>query len=238
MERIVLNLAGGRSHGASAARARAGRKAVGERRTAARNPRYANPPAPWAGGKQPETALRKTAFLNGFHDIRGASTLEGAIGLTLLVLGLVMPITGLIQKITVTDSFAQAARDAAMAVAVLEDAPASDADLQTVLCDAVKESLGRPTADCADEWVIQFQAYSAPSLLAATPPTPRTGGEVGGEDNDIVFVRIFFRDVPIWHSLFPDPAYANATPDAQGAKGPPVAVGFARNGRGSAGGTT
>ena len=168
----------------------------------------------------------------------GASTLEGTIGLTLLVLGLVMPITGLVQKITVTDSFASAARDAAMAVAVLENAPASDADLQTVLCDAVKESLGRPATNCADEWVIQFQAYATPSTLAATPPTPRTGGEVGGEDNDIVLVRIFLRDEPIWHRLFPDPAYANATPDAQGAKGPPVAVGFARNGRGSAGGVT
>lgn len=167
----------------------------------------------------------------------GASTLEGVIGLTMLVLGLVIPITGLIQKITITDSFASAARDAAMAVAVLEDAPASDADLQTVLCDAVKESLGRPTASCADEWVLEFQAYASPSTLAADPPTPRTGGAVGGEDNDIVLVRISLRDEPIWHRLFPDPAYANAAPDSKGAKGPPVAVGFARNGR-SGGGAT
>ena len=160
------------------------------------------------------------------------------IGLTLLVLGLVMPITGLIQKIATTDSFAQAARDAAMAVAVLEDAPDSDADLQAVLCDAVKESLGRPTASCADEWVLELQAFASPSALSATPPTPRTGGEVGGEDNDIVLVRISLRDEPIWHKLFPDPAYAHALPDAQGRKGPPIAVGFARNGRGGAGGTT
>ena len=165
----------------------------------------------------------------------GASTLEGVIGLTLLVLGLVMPVTGLIQKVTVTDSFAQAARDAAMAVAVLENAPASDTDLQTVLCDAVKESLGRPTASCADEWVLELQAYATPSTLAADPPTPRTGGAVGGEDNDIVLVRISLRDEPIWHRLFPDPAYANAAPDSKGAKGPPVAVGFARNGRGGGG---
>lgn len=166
----------------------------------------------------------------------GASTLEGVIGLTLLVIGLVMPITGLIQKIAVTDSFAQAARAAALAVAVLEDAPASDADLQTVLCDAVKENLGRPAASCADEWVLEFQAYASPSDLAADPPNPRTGGAVGGEDNDIVLVRMSLRDVPIWHNLFPDPAYANAVPDAQGRKGPPVAVGFARNGRGGGGG--
>ena len=168
--------------------------------------------------------------------LQGTSTLEGVIGLTLLVIGLVMPITGLIQKITVTDSYAQAARDAAQAVAVLELAPDTDAALQTVLCDAVKESLGRPAASCADEWVFELQAYASPSALAAQPPTPRTGGAVGGEDNDIVLVRMFLRDVPIWHRLFPDPAYANAAPDSRGAKGPPVAVGFARNGRGGGGG--
>ena len=167
--------------------------------------------------------------------MQGASTLEGVIGLTLLVLGLVMPITGLVQKITVTDTYAQAARDAAVAVAVLETAPATDADLQTVLCDAVKESLGRPTASCGDEWVLELQAYASPSALAADPPTPRTGGAVGGEDNDVVLVRISLRDEPIWHSLFPDPAYADAAPDSTGAKGPPVAVGFARNGRGGGG---
>ena len=165
--------------------------------------------------------------------ISGAGTLEGVTGLTLLVIGLVMPITGLVQKITVTDSYAQAARDAAQAVAVLETAPATDTDLQTVLCDAVKESLGRPAASCADEWVIELQAYATPSALAADPPTPRTGGAVGGEDNDVVLVRMFLRDEPIWHKLFPDPAYANAAPDSRGAKGPPVAVGFARNGRGT-----
>ena len=167
--------------------------------------------------------------------MQGASTLEGVIGLTLLVLGLVMPITGLVQKIAVTDNYARAARDAALAVAVLETAPASDADLQTVLCDAVKESLGRPTASCGDEWVLELQAYASPSALAADPPTPRTGGVVGGEDNDVVRVRISLKDEPIWHSLFPDPAYANAAPDPTGAKGPPVAVGFARNGRGGGG---
>ena len=165
----------------------------------------------------------------------GASTLEGVIGLALLVLGLVMPITGLIQKIAVTDTYAQAARAAALAVAVLEQAPDTDADLQTVLCDAVKENLRRPAASCADEWVLELQAYASPSDLAANPPNPRTGGAVGGEDNDIVLVRMSLRDVPIWHNLFPDPAYANAVPDAQGRKGPPVAVGFARNGRGGGG---
>ena len=167
--------------------------------------------------------------------MQGATTLEGVIGLVLLVLGLVMPITGLIQKITVTDSYAQAARAAAQAVAVLELAPATDADLQAVLCDAVKESLGRPAASCADEWVLELQAYATPSALAADPPVPRTGGAVGGEDNDIVLVRMFLRDEPIWHKLFPDPAYANAAPDSRGAKGPPIAVGFARNGRGGGG---
>ena len=168
----------------------------------------------------------------------GASTLEGVIGLTLLITGLVMPITGLIQKITVTDTFAQAARDAALAVAVLENAPANDTALQTVLCNAVKERLGRPNAVCADEWVLEFEAYASPSDLDANPPTPRTGGAVGGEDNDIVMVRISLTDEPIWHKLFPDPAYANAVPDSQGRKGPPIAVGFARNGRGSGGGDT
>ena len=167
--------------------------------------------------------------------MQGASTLEGVIGLTLLVIGLVMPITGLVQKITVTDSYASAARDAAQAVAVLEQAPADDTALQAVLCDAVKESLGRPAASCADEWVFELQAYASPSALAAQPPTPRTGGAVGGEDNDIVLVRMFLKDAPIWHKLFPDPAYANATPDSRGAKGPAVAVGFARNGRGGGG---
>lgn len=167
----------------------------------------------------------------------GASTLEGVIGLTLLVLGLVMPITGLVQKIAVTDTFAQAARAAALAVAVLETAPATDADLETVLCNAVKANLRRPAANCADEWVLEFQAYASPSDLAADPPTPRTTGAVGGEDNDVVLVRMFLKDEPIWHRLFPDPAYASAVPDSRGAKGPPVAIGFARNGRGGGGAT-
>ena len=168
----------------------------------------------------------------------GANTLEGVLGLTILVTGLVMPITGLIQKITATDTFAQAARDAALAVAVLENAPANDAALQTVLCDAVKERLGRPNAVCADEWVLDFEAYASPSDLDANPPSPRTSGPVGGEDNDIVLVRISLQDEPIWHKLFPDPGYANAVPDQEGRKGPPIAVGFARNGRGSGGGDT
>ena len=183
-----------------------------------------------------ESAHRQALRRSPRSRMSGASTLEGVIGLTLLVLGLVMPISGLVQKIAVTDTYAQAARAAALAVAVLEDAPASDADLETVLCDAVKESLGRPTAVCADEWVIELLAYALPSDLAADPPTPRTGGAVGGEDNDIVLVRMSLRDEPIWHQLFPDPAYANAVPDAQGRRGPPVAVGFARNGRGGGGG--
>ena len=102
--------------------------------------------------------------------MQGASTLEGVIGLTLLVLGLVMPITGLVQKIAVTDNYARAARDAALAVAVLETAPATDADLQTVLCDAVKESLGRPTASCGDEWVLEAPGLCLPVRARRRPP--------------------------------------------------------------------
>lgn len=163
----------------------------------------------------------------------GAGTLEVAIGLSLLVIGFVMPVTGLIQKVTMTDSYSEAAREAAEAVALLESAPADAAALQVVLCDAVKRSLARPDAVCADEWVIELQAYATPDALTADPPTPRTSGSPGGEDNDIVLVRLFLTEAPMWHLLFPDPAYANAQPDARGAQGPPVGIGFARNGRGA-----
>ena len=160
--------------------------------------------------------------------MEGATTLEGVIGLVMLVTALLMPITGLIQKITITDSLGLAAHRAAQAVGMLAAAPASEADLQTVMCDAVKRSLGRPAETrCDDEWTLELQAFASPSALAADPPTPRTAGPAGGEDNDIVRVRIYLKDTPLWHRLLPDPVYAAP---GQG-RSPPIAAGFARNAR-------
>ena len=160
--------------------------------------------------------------------MEGATTLEGVIGLVMLVTALFMPVTGLIQKITITDSLGLAAHRAAAAVGMLASAPASEDALQTVLCDAVKSSLGRPAGTrCDDEWTLELQAFASPSALAADPPTPRSGGPVGGEDNDVVRVRIYLKDTPLWHRLLPDPAYAAP---AQGSS-PPIAAGFARNSR-------
>ena len=161
----------------------------------------------------------------------GSTTLEGVIGLVMLVTALVMPVTGLIQKITITDSLGAAAQEAAEAAAMLEAAPAGEDALQTVLCDAVKRSLGRSAETrCEDEWTLEFQAFASPSALAADPPTPRTEGSAGGEDGDIVRVLVYLKKTPLWHRLLPDPAYA-APGDG---RGPPIAVGFARNARASA----
>ena len=170
------------------------------------------------------------------RDVKGATTLEAVIGLSMLVTALVMPVTGLIQKITVTDSLGQAAHEAAQAVGMLTAAPADDLELQTVLCDAVKRSLGRPAGTgCDDEWGLELQAFASPAALAADPPAPRTGGPVGGEHNDIVRVRIFLKERPLWHRLLPDPVYAAPCPESPcTGKAPPIAAGFARNDRAAA----
>ena len=168
--------------------------------------------------------------------MEGTTTLEGVIGLVMLVSALVIPVTGLIQKITITDSLGQAAHDAAQAAGMLSAAPANEEALQVVLCDAVKRSLGRPAETrCEDEWTLELQAFASPAALAADPPTPRpSGGAVGGEGNDIVRVRISLKKTPLWHRLLPDPAYA-----APGTgKSPPIAVGFARNARAAPADTT
>ena len=164
--------------------------------------------------------------------MEGATTLEGVIGLVMLVTALVMPVTGLIQKITITDSLGQAAHEAAQAAGMLAAAPADAEALQAVLCDAVKRSLGRPAGDrCEDEWTLELQAFTSPAALAADPPTPRTGGPVGGEANDVVRVRIYLKRTPLWHRLLPDPVYASPGDG----RSPPIAVGFARNAREVAG---
>lgn len=132
----------------------------------------------------PPCGLRRFA-----RETRGAAVVEAAIAITFAT----MFFAALMQVVSTaytTDRLERAARAAARAVALLPSAPASDAALRTVACNAIRNELSLPaTETCSEDWTFTVEAYEDPAALRAG--TARGAGTaVGGDDGDIVAVRI------------------------------------------------
>ena len=121
---------------------------------------------------------------------RGAAGIEAAFSCFVLLLALA-GLTGIVRDVYEADRLDRGARAAARAVALLGEAPATAAALETVACQAIRSELGLEAAfDCGAEWTLAIDAFESPSALLAG--TPRAGDDavIGGEDGDMVRVRI------------------------------------------------
>ena len=121
---------------------------------------------------------------------RGGVAIEAAFSSFVLVLAFA-GLMGIVFQVYESDRTGRAARAAARAVALLADAPATTAALQAVACRAIRTELGlAATFDCGAEWTVAIDAFENPAALLAG--TPRTGSDavIGGEDRDMVRVRL------------------------------------------------
>ena len=121
---------------------------------------------------------------------RGGVAIEVAFSSFVLVLAFA-GLMGIVFQVYESDRTDRAARAAARAVALLADAPATTAALEAVACRAIRTELGlAATFDCGTEWTFAIDAFENPAALLAG--TPRTGSDavIGGEDGDMVRVRI------------------------------------------------
>ena len=167
-----------------------------ERRSAGQGPRRpqagqgSGRPRTPAGGRPREPApAGPRAALRGFRrGTRGATAITFAISISVLVVAFASLIE-IAKLIFVWDENARASRAAARAVSLLASAPASEAALEQVACDAVKRELGwAEDADC-DRWTIEIEAFPTPAALLAGSPRG-SGSPLGGENADLVLVRL------------------------------------------------
>ena len=120
----------------------------------------------------------------------GAVAIEVAFSCFVLLLALA-GLTGIVRDVYEADRLDRGARAAARAVALLGEAPETAAALETVVCRAIRSELGLEAAfDCGAEWTLAVDAFESPAALLAG--TPRAGDDavIGGEDGDMVRVRI------------------------------------------------
>ena len=141
-------------------------------------------------------ALRR--FRRGEH---GGVAVESALALSVLVVALAGLMT-IVDTIFTHDRMARAARAAAHSIALLPTAPTTAAALEAVTCEVILDELGLDhtpdgsrelTPDekndyCAARWTITVVAYESPAALLAG--TERGGVPIGGENGDMVEVRI------------------------------------------------
>ena len=145
-------------------------------------PRPPEASAVFARGRRPLQRFRRGQ--------RGVAVIEGALSVSVLVLTFA-GLTGIVFKAYDSDELGRAARAAARQVALLASAPASASALEAVACGAIRRELDLPASfDCGTTWTITIDAYEDPSSLLGD--TPRTGNDavVGGENGDMVRVRI------------------------------------------------
>ena len=125
---------------------------------------------------------------------------ESALALSVLV-GALAGLMTIVDTIFTHDRMARAARAAAHSIALLPSAPATAADLGAVACETILGELGLDrtpdgselTPDekneyCAARWTITVVAYASPADLLEG--TGRGGVPIGGENGDLVAVRI------------------------------------------------
>ncbi len=121
---------------------------------------------------------------------RAASALSSAAAIGVLVIGLAATIE-IVRSAWSTDRMARAARTAARAVALMPDAAANAAALEAVACQAIRRELRLTDGEGCDEaWTISVDIYESPSAMLAG--TVRSGPDAvpGGENGDMVVVRI------------------------------------------------
>ena len=121
---------------------------------------------------------------------RGTVAIEAALSLSVLVAALA-GLMGIVQTTYKSDTLERAARAAARAVALEAEAPASASALDAVVCGAIKSELNLSSDfDCGAKWTITVDAYETPAALLAG--TARSGDDatIGGENGDMVLVRI------------------------------------------------
>ena len=167
------------------------------------------------------------------RDVRGAVTVEAAIALSMLVLFVVAPTTGVVLKLVSLDQLRIAARGAVLRVARADPAPQNQAELDQRVCAALHRERFGTTAtvnDCRDLWRWELLAFENPEDITATPVVRRTAdAELAGLHNDVILLRIWLARPPPWLDLFADPDYlGQVAHSVTGRLGPPAAVVFAR----------
>ena len=136
----------------------------------------------WGPGRSPFGSFRRKQ--------QGVAAIEVAFSCFVLVLALA-GLMGIVHTVYESDRLDRAARAAARAVALLASAPATAAALETVACRAIRNELGLgATFDCGATWTLDIDAFENPAALLAD--TPRTGADavIGGENGDMIRVRI------------------------------------------------
>ena len=145
------------------------------------------------GGVRPDPARGRVEggpvgrFVRGQGGVVGIEVAFSCFVLLLALAGL----TGIVRDVYETDRLDRGARAAVRAVALLGEAPETAAALEAVVCRAIRSELGLEAAfDCGAEWTLAVDAFESPSALLAG--TPRAGDDavIGGEDGDMVRVRI------------------------------------------------
>ena len=120
----------------------------------------------------------------------GGVAIEVALSAFVLVLALA-GLTGIVRDVYEADRLDRGARAAARAVALLGEAPATAAALETVACGAIRNELGLEAAfDCGASWTLAIDAFETPAALLAGTPRAGDDAAIGGEDGDMVRVRI------------------------------------------------
>ena len=120
----------------------------------------------------------------------GGVAIEVALSAFVLVLALA-GLTGIVRDVYEADRLDRGARAAARAVALLGEAPATAAALEAVACGAIRNELGFEAAfDCGASWTLAIDAFESPAALLAGTPRAGDDAAIGGEDGDMVRVRI------------------------------------------------
>ena len=142
---------------------------------------------------------------------RAVAALEAAISITFAAL-FFAALMQIVSTAFQADRLERAARAAARAVALLPSAPASAAALNTVACNAIRRELALDAGEtCTGAWTVAIETYETPAALR--DETPRAaGGTIGGEDGDIVAVKISW--TPPVFSWLARAAAADPEPDA------------------------
>ena len=141
------------------------------------------------------TDRRRSRRLGGPRRARGATAVETVLSIAVLI-GVLSALMAVIQDLYAKDRAERAARAGARAIALLESAPADQANLEETVCRGMRDELGLDRDhDCSEGWSIEVEAFEGPSKLLADDA--RTAGSpLGGEDRDLVLLRLTARETP------------------------------------------
>ena len=145
--------------------------------------------APLDGSVGPSAAMTRTAARDFLNGQRGATTIGAAVGISILVTALAT-VMGVVHKIYLEDRMTRGARAGARAVSLAATAPASEAALRDIVCNAVERELGEDEGrQCACWWRIEVEAFATPRALSGGHARG-ADAPLGGENADMVLVRL------------------------------------------------